>query len=447
MKILPITSMNPIKTKARKLVLPMIAAAALTACTEPNTSSRVSTPVDTVQINKQTPVNENTPKVRKQRKNQHSVHKASASKNTPKVKEIPLEKVKMTEGIVKNRNPREIEKITGLSPKEFEIVEKISRANINKLYSEKNGKFYFKGTSYQTDLLGELFAIVYTNGDKERYSLWIENDKCFVRAHSRVKCIRESNGDFSIVNTYDGKSEILNFTKDGKLKTEDAYLPDGEKERETQVQQDRESDENVTSLYNDLKNVNLFDNNNKTAIAKFTNALGLSDLEYINKKDANILFFNGKDYSYKLNVIKPEDDDDTIIGIANKVTDNGESEIYLIKAEMFSTNKSDKLILSKIRVVQDGLNDDAPVKNKAIKETRKTGSNKTSNSYNLGGEVRTPWLRNLFSLNHRKFYDGKMSSEAVNEINEIVTEENSDLKTIKIVSIDKRTGKVTVQGN
>lgn len=423
--ITSITSINPIKTKARKLVLPMIATVALTACTEPNTRSRVSTPVDTVQINKQT----------------------SVTKSTPKVKEIPLEEVKMTEGIVKNRNPREIEEITGLSPKEFEIVEKVSRANINKLYSEKYGEFYLKGTSYKTNLFGEFFNIVYTNGNKERYSHWNKGDKDFSHLYSSVKCIRESNGDFSIVNTYDRKSEILNFTKDGKLKTENAYLPDGEEERETQVQQDQESDKNVTSLYKDLKNVDLFDNNNKTAIAKFINALGLSDLEYINKKEANILFFNGSDYSYKLNVIKPEDDDDTIIGIADKVADDGKSEIYLIKAEMFSTNKSDKLILSKIRVVQDGLDDDAPVKNKAITETRKTGTNKTSNTYNLGGKVRTPWLRNLFSLNHHQFYDGEMSSNAVNEINEIVTEENSDLKTIKIVSIDKRTGKVTVQGN
>ena len=105
------------------------------------------------------------------------------------------------------------------------------------------------------------------------------------------------------------------------------------------------------------------------------------------------------------------------------------------------------MILSKIRVVQDGLSDDAPVKNKNLTETRKTGGNKTRNSYNLNGEVRTPWLKNLFSFTNKKFYSGNISSEAVNEIDELVTNLNSDLKTIKIVSVDKKTGAVSVQGN
>lgn len=432
MKIPSITSMSPIKTKARKLVLPMIAAAALTACTQPNDNkSRVSTPVDTVQINKQTSVSEKT---------------------EPEVKEIPLEDVKITKGFVKNRNFREIEKITGLSPKEFEMVKTIAESNVNKLYQKDNGKYYFKGTSNERRNIFDPypFSIVYTTGNEkhDKDIRWDSDKKCFFSMFRsfEIRCKREANNDFSIVNTYDKKSEILNFSKDGKLKTGEAYLPDevDNKSIETQTQ---ELDKNVKTLNADLNNIGLFETNDKTAIAKFINALGLSDLEYINKKDANILFLKGSDSSYKLNVIKPEDDDDTIIGIANKVTDDGESEIYLIKGEIFSTNKSDKLILSKIRVVQEGLADDSPVKNKAIKETRKIGNNKTTNSYNLGGEVSTPWLRNLFSLNTRKFYDGKMTSEAANEINEIVTEENSDLKTLKIISIDKRTGKVTVQGN
>lgn len=419
MKIPSITSMNPIKTKTRKLVLPMIAAATLTACTDNHRREcGSSTPVDTVQINQ----------------------------------EIPLEDVKITKGCIKNRNHREIEKITGLSPKEFEIVKTVAESDINKLLQKYLGRYYFKDTSYETlSVFGfKKFFINYTTGNEnhDMFVLWDNDKKCFSTTFNTVviRCKREANNDFSIVNTYKGKSEILNFTKDGKLKEKDSYLPD-EVDNSSIETQTQELDKNIKTLNADLKNIGLFKTNDKTAIAKFINALGLSDLEYINKKGANILFLKGSDSSYKLNVIKPEDDDDTIIGIANKVTDDGESEIYLIKGEMFSTNKSDKLILSKIRVVQEGLADDSPVKNKAIKETRKIGNNKTTNSYNLGGEVRTPWLRNLFSLNTRKFYDGKMSSEAVNEINEIVTEENSDLKTLKIISIDKRTGKVTVQGN
>lgn len=368
-----------------------------------------------------------------------------------KVAAPKLEDVELTEGVVRNRNPKEIEKITGLRPKEFEVVNKAIGKYINKIYSKNYGNFYYNGTELDHyTLFPDNFYIHYSNGYKtKKYSWEGEFFKPERGGFPRFKITREKNNDFSLIliNNYLGETEILNFTKDGVLK-EGSYLPD-ENEAPARVQNEERIKENngLRGLEADIKNITFFKNDNARVISKFINALGLSGLEHINKKGSDIFFLSGNDYSYRLNVKRSADDENTIIGIANKVTNSGESEIYLVKGEILSTNKSDKLIISKMRVVQDGLSDDSPVSNKNIKETKKTGTNTTTGSHSLNGQARTPWLRNLFSVNHRKFYEGSISSQAVNEINELVTESNSDLRTLKIISIDKRTGKVTVQGN
>lgn len=364
--------------------------------------------------------------------------------------------IELTYGLKKDRNPLETEKITGLRPKEFEVLSKAAGKLINTLYEKEMGKFYFAGTHLREGFVNDYFRIVYENGIDEIELFWDE-DRFDIRDYSSkrhhdicLKIEREQNGDFALISRVDSKTEILNFTRDGILKDE-SYLPGCDKQ--TEQSQNKKINEvnasnNTNSIYSDIKNIKFFENNNTVAIAKFINALNLSNIEYINdKKDNNIFFMSGKDYSYRLNVKKSENDENTIIGIANKVTNDGKSEIYLVKGEMLSTNKSDKLIISKIRVVQNGLSDSAPVENKPIKETKKYGNNKSVNNHSLEGTVSTPWLRNLFSTNHSKFYNGNISSETVNEIDEMITEVNSDLKTIKIISIDKNTDKVTIQGN
>lgn len=359
-----------------------------------------------------------------------------------------LKKVKMTNGTVINRDPKEIEKITGLRPKEFEVLNKAAMKLINDRYANELGKFYFTGTTYKWDLIfPSSFSINYTNGDKNIKMLWDDEKKTF-KVHSvnwgdgilKLKIEREKNNDFSLISTVDKKTEILNFTQNGILK-DMFYLP-GENNYTEQSQYDQ-----TKNIESDIKNIKFFENNNTEIIARFINALGLSNVEYISSPKSNIFFISGKDCSYRLNVKKLDGNENTIIGIANKVTNSGKSEIYLFKGEMLSTNKSDKLIISKMRVVQDGLSDDDPVKNKHIKETQKTGNNTSTSSHKLDGTATTPWLRNLFSTSHNKFYDGDISSKTVNQIDELITEVNSDLKTIKIVSIDKRNGNVTIQGN
>lgn len=92
------------------------------------------------------------------------------------------------------------------------------------------------------------------------------------------------------------------------------------------------------------------------------------------------------------------------------------------------------------------LDDNAPTTKKDLKITTKTGRNNSNTSHTGNVIARTPWLANLFSLNHREFYEGEISSKTLNEISEIITESNPDGKTVKIISVDNLTEKVSIQG-
>ena len=360
MRILPIS--QPIK-KVGKIMLPTIAAAAmLTACNAP--------------------------------KSHH--HCQGCQQDSVEISNDNLDDIEMTKGLVKNRDPREIKKYTGLNEKEFETVVKIGQEWCNKHLQDEYGKYYYGGTSYdKTRIIKtyEDFSVVFTTGNK-RYDesmQWIDSGKYFWlycnlglgEDSFEIRVVHEDNGDFSVITKEGTKTTVCNFNKDGKLKEED-YMPDESENSVAEIEQT--ANKSLTNIKSDVNGISFFNGNNKDAISKMIQALGFNSVEYSSKSNnQNVLFFNGSDYSYRLNVRKVDGDNNTMIGIANKVTSNGESEIYLIKGEMFSSNKTDKLILSKIRVVQDGLSDDAPVKN--------------------------------------------------------------NLKTIKIVSVDKKTGAVSVQGN
>ena len=265
-----------------------------------------------------------------------------------------------------------------------------------------------------------------------------------------LKFETETNGDFTIFVKQDlpksgHKTDILNFTKDGTLKKE-SYFPKQKTTTKNEQATDDSEKTALSSLVSDVNSVTFFNDYDSKMIAKFAKALSFETLEGVYKNDANILFFNAPNYTYRLNVRKLEDDPTTIIGIANKVNNKGNSEIYLVKGEIVTTNRSDKLIISKMKVVQNGLADNAPTEKKDLKVTTKTGTNKTSTSNDIGVNSRTPWLRNLFSTEHKNFYEGNISSTAMNEIDEMILESNPDGKTVKIVSLDKATGKVSVQG-
>ena len=74
------------------------------------------------------------------------------------------------------------------------------------------------------------------------------------------------------------------------------YLP-GENNYTEQSQYDQ-----TKNIESDIKNIKFFENNNTEIIARFINALGLSNVEYISSPKSNIFFISGKDCSYRLNV-------------------------------------------------------------------------------------------------------------------------------------------------
>ena len=382
-----------------------------------------------------------------------------------------------TIGRVQNRNYSEINRLTSLYPTEFNVAKQLMLDEMNYQHAKKYGQIYFKDTEYRPheiyDNKEQEFLINFTNSKQEFKFVGKLEDKSsnfIMNDSTQMKVQRKYNGEFMITlqgwHGDNGKeTRTYNFTRNGELKDKDvpeymsSFLPKPKPKEEQVVKEEKQVAKGSSTndirnvdedkIYTDIKDINLFKNNNKTNIAKFINILGLKNVEYVNKKGGNIFFMDGYNCSYKLNIRTINGDADTFIGVANKVTSDNRSEIYLIKAEMFSTNKSDKLILSKMRVVQDGLEEYAPTYKKNIKETLKIGGNTSSTKNNVNLSSKQDYaIVQLFKNfgDWRKFYEGNISSQVVNNINEIITEVNSDGKKVKIISIDKATGQVTVQG-
>lgn len=362
----------------------------------------------------------------------------------------------------KNIDPQIFEKLK-ITHVQFEICKKILNEYLDNEY-KKNGKWYFKNAEYYDSSILPFSSPTHTaflnfsNGfDKKsakirvkdnHYEIYYENKFSFDPTLT-IKIENEKNGDFTVSTLIEGlsnrKTDVLNFTKDGKLK-KGSYLPNTNSLKTNKRSEEAPKDDTLNSLISDIKGSSFLRCYNHKFIAKIAQALNLNSIESANGGKANILFLNGDNYTYRLNLKKVDDDWNTILGIANKVNMQGESEIYLVKGEFVYTNRSDKLIISKMKVVQDGLDDNAPTIKKDLKVTTKTGRNNSSTSHSGNVVARTPWLANLFSLNHREFYDGEISSKTLNEMNEIITESNPDGKTVKIISVDKLTENVSIQG-
>ena len=343
---------------------------------------------------------------------------------------------------------------THLNNVQWEALKDVMNTYLNELYKGK-ANYYFKGLS--KSFMGAT-SIDFTNGiDVKDFSYcnppFGDIGPHFHYKKSVFKVENKEDGSFTIITKIAYKKEVglissitkykvdrLNYTKDGQL------ISINNTPKKQPVKNNINIEDINPLLLSDVENVEFFNDYDSNLITRFAQALGLNSIESANKKDANILFFNSNNHTFRLNVKKTENDNNTIIGIANKVNDRGLSEIYLVKGEILSTNRSDKLIVSKMKVVQDGLGDDAPTSKKDLKVTTKKGNNKTTSKHKADGVAHTPWLANFFSLSHNKFYEGEISSETLNEIDEIMTESNADGKTVKIISIDKTTGKVSVQG-
>ena len=221
MKVLPMS--HSIK-RARTLMMPLVVTTAMLAsCDVPNRqqSCCCGCQQDSLEISKDVPNTQHCPCDENQ---QDSVELSNEN----------LEDVEIAEGLVKNRDSREVKKLTGLNEKEFKVLTHAGLKMVNKEFSDEHGKFYYKGTRYNHTIGSALgldrINIVYSNGNIEKRFLWCNRHKNFelkngLFVNKTLKIEHEKNGDFSLIITENDKSKIQNYTKDGKLK-EETYLPD-----------------------------------------------------------------------------------------------------------------------------------------------------------------------------------------------------------------------------
>ncbi len=219
-----VISMSRPMKQARNIIMPLLASAAMVAsCNAPNRqqSCCCGCQQDSVEISKDVPNSQHCPCDENQ---QDSVE----------ISNDKLEDVEFTEGLVKNRDPREIKKITGYNEKEFNVLTQAGLKMVNKEFSDEYGKFYYKGTRYTHTIVSPLgldfIDVEYSNGDIDKKLQWSNIHKNFelkngLFVNKTLKIEHEKNGDFSLITTEDDKSTIQNYTKDGMLK-EGTYLPD-----------------------------------------------------------------------------------------------------------------------------------------------------------------------------------------------------------------------------
>ncbi|DAA82348.1 TPA: hypothetical protein CPT90_08845 [Candidatus Gastranaerophilales bacterium HUM_3] len=241
-------------------------------------------------------------------------------------------------------------------------------------------------------------------------------------------------------NGYNNTTKKYDFTADHRLKDENYYKAMQRNERINQG--------NITA--EDISNIALFKELDKTMLQKLIPATGICNVEYAQKQNGIYnLFFDKDGFAYDINIKKVNNNNgNAYAGIAQKLMPDGESEIYIFKTEFLSTNKSDKLRVSHMRVVQDGLEENTPVQKKVLKETHKTGSNTTITSGNINGTKRlnmlAPLIPNIFSPGSN--YNGEISSKAINKINEIISEMNAEGKVVTVYSCPKNSNRVEKNG-
>jgi len=126
---------------------------------------------------------------------------------------------------------------------------------------------------------------------------------------------------------------------------------------------------------------------------------------------------------------KKLDGQNSFVGTAAKLNKDGESELYLFKMDFISTNNSDKIRISHMNIVQDGIEDDSPTSKKGISSTRGTGRELATGNYDGNGKSR--WR--LFGEN----YDGQITSETAKEIDEYISLSNADGKNVVVYSCPK----------
>ena len=117
--------------------------------------------------------------------------------------------------------------------------------------------------------------------------------------------------------------------------------------------------------WKELKNIPLFKDIDTTMLGRFLDKLKLiPNVEYRTKGDKTNLFLKGKNFVY--NMILTAAGVGGFSGVVSKQFNDGKDEIYIMQAEMYDTNKSDKLDINYMQVVQNGVNDNSPIVKKNI---------------------------------------------------------------------------------
>lgn len=251
---------------------------------------------------------------------------------------------------------------------------------------------------------------------------------------------KQSNGDYDVIYDgfiYDKLNRKYSFTKDHRYKDEQYYA-------EAKAQEEKA---HFDSNSNELVSLPLFNTINQDAMSKISSKLKIDNIEYIEKgKGVYNLFFNKDGMGYDL-LIK-NTGNGSFAGMARKLLADGGSEMYIFKTEHFETNKSDKIRVSKMLVIQDGLDDNAPTTKKGLHETRKTGNNVTYTTTDLNGKSRInmiiPAIPNFFAPGRN--YDGKATANAIQKIDELITESNTEGKVITVYSCPKNSDVVEMNG-
>ena len=282
------------------------------------------------------------------------------------------------------------------------------------------------------------------NGNKNAYLKFRYND---VFIDKEVIGGLAFSKDGEIMNRED--AEIYNATEISKRigfinKYSDAFIERQRQEQEkARIEAERQRIEAqqkaLNNYYQSFLEIPLFDDLKNTDYPKFFKAVGVSNFEYTkNPNGVYNIFVDKGGYNYDIS-LKQVDNTTSYAGLAKKLLKDGTSEIYIFKTDFFSTNKSDKFRISQMRVVQDGISDDAPVQKKKIKETIKTGENTTDINSDYKGQKKVdmllPLIPNIFAPGSHT--NGNISAKAINTINEIITEINCEGKIVTVYSSPK----------
>ena len=139
-----------------------------------------------------------------------------------------------------------------------------------------------------------------------------------------------------------------------------------------------------------LQRYDVFKHFDANALINITAKMGLSDLEVLEKKDDNYnLFFNTKNNAYGVNIKKLEGKN-AFVGIATKLTPEGQTDSYLFKMVFLCTDKSHKLLISHMNI-QDDSKDllDKSKREILVSETPKAFHSFVDNDGNLTNQTAT----------------------------------------------------------